>query len=57
MRVIVTGGAGFVGTLLARRLLGGPVGSAGTPSTWMSWCWPTWRRLRRTWRPTRACAR
>ena len=25
MRVIVTGGAGFVGTLLARRLLAGPV--------------------------------
>jgi nucleoside-diphosphate-sugar epimerase len=29
MRVIVTGGAGFVGTLLARRLLAGQVGIGG----------------------------
>ena len=29
MRVIVTGGAGFVGTLLARRLLAGPVEVGG----------------------------
>ena len=31
MRVIVTGGAGFVGTLLARRLLAGPVEVGGGP--------------------------
>ena len=31
MRVIVTGGAGFVGTLLARRLLAGPVEVGGHP--------------------------
>ena len=31
MRVIVTGGAGFVGTLLARRLLAGPVEVGGRP--------------------------
>jgi nucleoside-diphosphate-sugar epimerase len=29
MRVIVTGGAGFIGTLLARRLLAGPVAAGG----------------------------
>ena len=29
MRVIVTGGAGFIGTLLARRLLAGPVAVGG----------------------------
>ena len=29
MRVIVTGGAGFVGTLIARRLLAGPVEVGG----------------------------
>ena len=29
MRVIVTGGAGFVGTMLARRLLAGPVEVGG----------------------------
>jgi nucleoside-diphosphate-sugar epimerase len=29
MRVIVTGGAGFIGTLLARRLLAGPVTAGG----------------------------
>jgi nucleoside-diphosphate-sugar epimerase len=29
MRVIVTGGAGFIGTLLARRLLAGPVSVGG----------------------------
>ncbi|HEY0932675.1 MAG TPA: D-erythronate dehydrogenase [Trebonia sp.] len=29
IRVIVTGGAGFIGTLLARRLLAGPVAVAG----------------------------
>src|SRR5271170_3647543 len=34
MRVIVTGGAGFVGTLLARRLLAGPVEvGGGEPAT------------------------
>ena len=31
MRVIVTGGAGFIGTLLARRLLAGPVEVGGEP--------------------------
>src|SRR6202044_3509617 len=31
MRVIVTGGAGFVGTLLARRLLAGPLEVGGRP--------------------------
>jgi nucleoside-diphosphate-sugar epimerase len=31
MRIIVTGGAGFIGTLLARRLLAGPVAIGGTP--------------------------
>lgn len=37
-RVIITGGAGFLGTLLARRLLAGPAGSAGPPRrTWASW--------------------
>jgi nucleoside-diphosphate-sugar epimerase len=30
MRVIVTGGAGFIGTLLARRLLAGPVAVGGS---------------------------
>lgn len=30
MRVIVTGGAGFIGTLLARRLLAGPVSIGGS---------------------------
>ncbi len=29
MRIVVTGGAGFLGTLLARRLLGGPVAVGG----------------------------
>jgi len=29
MRVIVTGGAGFIGTLLARRLLAGPIAAGG----------------------------
>jgi nucleoside-diphosphate-sugar epimerase len=29
MRVIITGGAGFIGTLLARRLLAGPVAAGG----------------------------
>ena len=29
MRIIVTGGAGFVGSLLARRLLGGPIEVSG----------------------------
>ena len=32
MRVIVTGGAGFVGALLARRLLAGPVEVGGRPA-------------------------
>ena len=32
MRVIVTGGAGFVGTLLARRLLAGPIEVDGGPA-------------------------
>jgi nucleoside-diphosphate-sugar epimerase len=32
MRVIITGGAGFVGTLLARRLLAGPVEIGGRPA-------------------------
>ncbi len=31
MRVVITGGAGFIGTLLARRLLAGPVTVADTP--------------------------
>ena len=31
MRVIVTGGAGFIGTLLARRLLAEPVSAGGAP--------------------------
>ena len=31
MRIIVTGGAGFIGTLLARRLLAGPVAVGGAP--------------------------
>jgi nucleoside-diphosphate-sugar epimerase len=31
MRVVVTGGAGFLGTLLARRLLAGPVALGGGP--------------------------
>jgi D-erythronate 2-dehydrogenase len=29
VRIVITGGAGFLGTLLARRLLAGPVGVAG----------------------------
>ena len=33
MRVIVTGGAGFLGTLLCRRLLARPVGIGGAPPT------------------------
>jgi nucleoside-diphosphate-sugar epimerase len=32
MRVVVTGGAGFLGTLLARRLLAGPVALGGGPA-------------------------
>jgi nucleoside-diphosphate-sugar epimerase len=32
MRVIVTGGAGFIGTLLARRLLAAPVGAGDGPA-------------------------
>lgn len=31
IRVIVTGGAGFIGTLLARRLLAGPISAGGAP--------------------------
>jgi D-erythronate 2-dehydrogenase len=31
MRAVITGGAGFIGTLLARRLLGGPAGAGGAP--------------------------
>ena len=30
-RIVITGGAGFLGTLLARRLLGAPVVSGGAP--------------------------
>jgi nucleoside-diphosphate-sugar epimerase len=30
IRVIVTGGAGFIGTLLVRQLLAGPVAAGGT---------------------------
>jgi len=33
MRIIVTGGAGFIGTLLARRLLAAPVAVGGAPPT------------------------
>jgi nucleoside-diphosphate-sugar epimerase len=33
VRIIVTGGAGFIGTLLARRLLAGPVAVGGAPPT------------------------
>lgn len=32
MRTVITGGAGFVGTLLARRLLDGPISVGGTES-------------------------
>lgn len=32
MRVVVTGGAGFLGTLLARRLLAGPLSVGGGPA-------------------------
>lgn len=31
IRVVITGGAGFIGTLLARRLLAGPVSIGGAP--------------------------
>ena len=31
-RIVVTGGAGFLGTLLARRLLGEPVVLGGAPA-------------------------
>ena len=31
MKAVITGGAGFIGTLLARRLLAGPAGIGGAP--------------------------
>jgi D-erythronate 2-dehydrogenase len=31
VRVVITGGAGFIGTLLARRLLAGPVTVGAAP--------------------------
>lgn len=32
MRIVITGGAGFLGTLLARRLLSAPISLAGSPA-------------------------
>jgi D-erythronate 2-dehydrogenase len=32
-RVVITGGAGFLGALLARRLLAGPIGIGGAPAS------------------------
>ena len=56
MRVVITGGAGFVGSLLARRLLAGPFEiGGGEPPTWMSLSSPTWPRPLPTWPPIRGC--
>ena len=55
-RIVITGGAGFLGTLLARRLLGEPVVLGGAaPAAWPSWSWSTWSRRRPTSAPTAAC--
>ena len=58
MRVIVTGGAGFVGTMLARRLLAGAVEvGGGEPPPWTSLSSPTSWRPPLTHQPTRLDSR